>query len=109
MSIFYIFYLLLIKSIFVHSETFTSTAHLTHLLNTEIELARQLEAYLEEDYKRLNRVEKYLNFSFKIKNLIIFFTTKDFSMLSKMKFVKHKKNKIIILVIQSMHIYLSNI
>jgi hypothetical protein len=60
MSINYIFYLVLIKSIFVHSELFTSTTHLTHLLNTEIELSRQLESYLKDEYERLDRVEKYL-------------------------------------------------
>ncbi len=58
MSIVHIFYLILIKSILVHSELFTSTTHLTHLLNTEIELSKQLESYLKDEYERLDRVEK---------------------------------------------------
>ena len=53
-----IFYLILIKSIFVHSELFTSTTHLTQLLNTEVELSKQLENYLKKEYERLDRVEK---------------------------------------------------
>jgi hypothetical protein len=61
MSAIHIFYLILIKSILIHSELFTSTTHLTYLLNTEIELARQLETYLKEEYERLDRVEKYIN------------------------------------------------
>jgi hypothetical protein len=59
MSLFHIFYLVLIKSIVIHSELFTSTTHLTHLLNTEVELAKQLETYLKEEYERLDHVEKY--------------------------------------------------
>jgi hypothetical protein len=58
MPIVHIFYLILIKSILIHSESFTSITHLTHLLNTEIELSRQLETYLKEEYERLDRVEK---------------------------------------------------
>lgn len=55
----YIFCLILIKSVLIHSESFTSITHLTHLFNTEVELARQLETYLEQEYERLDRVEKY--------------------------------------------------
>jgi hypothetical protein len=53
-----IFYVILFKSIFVHSELFTSTTHLTQLLNTEVELSYQLETYLKKEYERLDRVEK---------------------------------------------------
>ncbi|CAF1572864.1 unnamed protein product, partial [Adineta steineri] len=61
MFLIYVAYFLLIKSIFVHSELFTSTTHLTHLLNTEIELSKQLETYLKKEYERLDQVEKFLN------------------------------------------------
>ncbi len=60
MNLVHIFYLVLIKSIVIHSELFTSTTHLTHLLNTEVELSKQLESYLKDEYERLDRVEKYL-------------------------------------------------
>ena len=53
------------QSIVVHTELFTSTTHLTQLLNTEIELARQLESYLKQEYELLDRVEKYLSFLLK--------------------------------------------
>jgi hypothetical protein len=53
--------LIFIQSILVHSESFTSTTHLSHLLKTEIELSKQLETYLKEEYERLDRVEKYLH------------------------------------------------
>jgi len=59
MNLVHIFYLVLIQSIVIHSELFTSTTHLTHLLNTEVELAKQLETYLKEEYERLDHVEKY--------------------------------------------------
>jgi len=59
MNLVHIFYLVLIKSIVIHSELFTSTTHLTHLLNTEVELAKQLETYLKDEYERLDHVEKY--------------------------------------------------
>ena len=68
----HIFYLVLIQSILVHSELFTSTTHLTLLLNTEIELARQLESYLKEEYERLDRVQKYLRFLLKSISLYSF-------------------------------------
>ena len=71
MFIYHIFYLLLIQSIVVHSELFTSTTHLIQLLNTEIELARQLESYLKEEYERLDRVEKYSSFPLKSISLYI--------------------------------------
>jgi hypothetical protein len=64
MSIIHIFYFFLIKSILIHSELFTSTTHLTHLLNTEIELSQQLETYLKDEYERLDRIEKYLHLFF---------------------------------------------
>jgi hypothetical protein len=54
------FTLIIVKSIIVHGELFTSTTHLTQLLNTEIELAKQLEIYLKEEYDRLDQVEKYV-------------------------------------------------
>jgi hypothetical protein len=53
-----IFSLILIKSILIHSELFTSTTHLTQLLKTEIALAKKLETYLKEQYERLDHVEK---------------------------------------------------
>ena len=108
MSIIHVIYLLLVKSILVHSESFTSTTHLTYLLNTEVELARQLETYLKEEYDRLDRIEKYL-FCFSFVSLIIVNKNKDLSMWSKMNSVKHKAMKINILAILSTHIYLSNI
>lgn len=76
MSVIHILYLLLIKSILIHSELFTSTTHLTHLLNTEVELSRQLESYLKEEYERLDRVEKYRFICFQIYNLIFFLLQK---------------------------------
>jgi hypothetical protein len=48
----------LIKLILIHSESFTSTTHLTQLLNTEIALANKLETYLKQEYERLNQIEK---------------------------------------------------
>jgi len=54
-----IFSLLLVKSILIHSESFTSTTHLTQLLNTEIALAKKLEAHLKQEYERLDHIEKY--------------------------------------------------
>ncbi len=44
--------------ILVESEVFTSTTHLTQLFNTEVELAKQLETYLKEEYERLDHVKK---------------------------------------------------
>ena len=55
-----IFATVLVQVIFVHSELFTSTTHLTQLLNTEIELSKQLEAYLKDEYARLDRTAKYV-------------------------------------------------
>jgi hypothetical protein len=51
-------FLILIKSMLIHSELFTSTTHLTQLLNTEIALANKLETYLKQEYERLNQIEK---------------------------------------------------
>ncbi len=51
-------FLILIQSILIHSELFTSTTHLTQLLNTEIALAKQLETYLKQEYERLDQIEK---------------------------------------------------
>ncbi|CAF1088429.1 unnamed protein product [Rotaria sordida] len=42
-------------------ESFTSTTHLTHLLNTEIVLAKKLETYLKQEYERLDHIEKFIN------------------------------------------------
>jgi hypothetical protein len=53
-----IFFFLLIKSILIHSELFTSTTHLTQLLNTEIALAKKLQTYLKKEYERLDQIEK---------------------------------------------------
>ena len=50
--------LFLFNFIVVQSELFTSTTHLTQLLNTEVELSKQLETYLTEEYQRLEHVEK---------------------------------------------------
>ena len=60
MSLIYVLYLVVANSILVHGELFTSTTHLTYLLNTEVELANQLENYLKEEYERLNKVDKYI-------------------------------------------------
>jgi hypothetical protein len=51
-------FLILIKSIFIESELFTSTTHLIQLLNTEIALAKELEIYFEQGYERLDDIEK---------------------------------------------------
>jgi hypothetical protein len=51
-------FLILIKSILIHTESFTSTTHLTQLLNTEIALANKLETYLKQEYERLDQIEK---------------------------------------------------
>lgn len=51
-------YLLIIHILSIRMESFTSTTHLTHLFNTEIELVQQLESYLHDEYERLDRVEK---------------------------------------------------
>jgi len=51
-------FLILIQSILIHSELFTSTTHLTQLLNTEIALAKRLETYLKQEYERLDQIEK---------------------------------------------------
>ncbi|CAF4694094.1 unnamed protein product [Rotaria sp. Silwood1] len=61
MLLVHIFYLFLVKSILVHSESFTSTTHLTNLFNTEVELFNQLDSYLKDEYERLDRIEKYVN------------------------------------------------
>jgi hypothetical protein len=79
MSINQLFYLVLIKLILVSSELFTSTTHLTQLLNTEVELSRQLESYLKEEYARLDRVEKYLLLLRKYFYFNIFSSRKGFS------------------------------
>jgi hypothetical protein len=52
MFLIHIITLILIKSILIHCELFTSTTHLTQLLNTEI------ETYLKEEYERLDQIEK---------------------------------------------------
>jgi hypothetical protein len=53
------FFLVTVKlCIRVQSEVFTSTTHLTQLFNTEVELAKQLETYLKEEYERLDHVKK---------------------------------------------------
>ncbi|CAF1051482.1 unnamed protein product [Adineta steineri] len=54
-------FLILLKSILIHGESFTSTTHLTQLLKTEILLAKNLEIYLKEEYERLDQVEKFVN------------------------------------------------
>ncbi|CAF0822451.1 unnamed protein product [Rotaria sp. Silwood1] len=56
-----IFFFIVIKSILIDSESFTSTTHLTHLLKTEIALAKTLETYLEQEYERLDHIEKFIN------------------------------------------------
>jgi len=53
-----IYFFILIKSILIHSESFTSTTHLTQLLKTEITLAKKLETYLKQEYERLDQIEK---------------------------------------------------
>ena len=49
---------ILIKSLFIHGEFFTSTTHLTQILNTEVELAKRLEIYLKQEYERISHIEK---------------------------------------------------
>jgi hypothetical protein len=51
-------FFILIKSILIHTESFTSTTHLTQLFKTEIGLANKLETYLKQEYERLNQIEK---------------------------------------------------
>lgn len=58
----HLFYFLLIKSVLIHGESFTSITHLTYLFDTEVELAKQLEGYLQSEYDRLDRIEKYTPF-----------------------------------------------
>jgi hypothetical protein len=58
MSLIQIFFFVLIKLILIHSELFTSTTHLTQLLNTEIALSKKLETYLKQEYERLDQIEK---------------------------------------------------
>ncbi|CAF3520069.1 unnamed protein product [Rotaria socialis] len=45
----------------IQSDLFTSTTHLSHLLNTEVGLAKQLDIYLKEEYERLDHIEKFVN------------------------------------------------
>ncbi|CAF3748838.1 unnamed protein product [Rotaria sordida] len=61
MFVIQIFFFIIIKLILIHSESFTSTTHLTHLLNTEIVLAKKLETYLKQEYERLDHIEKFIN------------------------------------------------
>ncbi|CAF3801799.1 unnamed protein product [Rotaria sordida] len=61
MFVIQIFFFIIIKLILIHSESFTSTTHLTHLLNTEIVLAKKLEIYLKQEYERLDHIEKFIN------------------------------------------------
>lgn len=42
----------------VQSDVFSSIAHLSQTLKTEIELAKQLDIYLNNEYKRLNRIKQ---------------------------------------------------
>lgn len=51
-------FFIFIKIVTIHSESFTSTTHLTQLLKTEIALAKNLEAYLKQEYERLDQIEK---------------------------------------------------
>ena len=60
MLLVHIFATVLVQAVFVHSELFTSTTHLTQLLNTEVELSKQLETYLKDEYARLERATKYV-------------------------------------------------
>jgi hypothetical protein len=53
--------LIIVNLISVKCELFSSTIHLIQLLNTEVELANQLEIYLNDEYKRLNQVKEYVN------------------------------------------------
>ncbi|CAF0724352.1 unnamed protein product [Didymodactylos carnosus] len=60
----FLFVFFLITNIYISNirlELFTSITHLTHLLNTEVELGKRLEGYLKEEYERLHNVEKFLN------------------------------------------------
>lgn len=58
MNLIHLGFFILIQSIFIYSESFTSTTHLTQLLKTEIALAKTLEKYLKEEYERLDQIEK---------------------------------------------------
>jgi hypothetical protein len=53
--------LIIVNLITVKCELFSSTIHLIQLFNTEVELANQLEIYLNDEYKRLNQVKEYVN------------------------------------------------
>lgn len=56
--LFSIVFLNLIQLIPIKSESFTSTTHLTQLLNTEKALANVLESHLKQDNEQLDKVEK---------------------------------------------------
>lgn len=49
---------LLLSSLLIDGEAFTSTTHLTQLLKTEVVVAKKLEAYLKKEYERLDQVER---------------------------------------------------
>lgn len=51
-------FFILIKVAVIDSELFTSTTHLTQLLNTEIALAKNLETFLKQEYQRLDQIQK---------------------------------------------------
>lgn len=53
-----IFFLVFIQSYVIYCELFTSTSHLTQLLNTEIALSKSLERHLKKEYDRLDQIEK---------------------------------------------------
>jgi hypothetical protein len=53
----WIFLVTVEQNIRVQSELFTSITHITQSFDTEIELAKQLKIYLEQEHERLDRVE----------------------------------------------------
>ncbi|CAM4759527.1 unnamed protein product [Rotaria magnacalcarata] len=57
----YIFLVTVERNICVRSEVFTSIAHIIQLLDTEIELAKQLKIYLKNEHVRLVHIEKFLS------------------------------------------------
>jgi len=57
-SLVLIIFLNLIELILIKTESFTSTTHLTQLLNTEKALANILETHLKQDNKQPDQVEK---------------------------------------------------
>ena len=54
------FILFIVEPSILHGELFTSTTHLAQLLQSEIELNRQLAMFLKDEYNRLSQIEAYV-------------------------------------------------